>query len=73
MSNQTKQFSYWRKPRVKAETGLSSSTIYRLEKAKKFPQRYQLSAKIVAYRSNEVQEWMSSRLTANTAGGANNE
>ena len=55
------KFVYWRKTRIKAETGLSIATIYRLEKAGNFPSRYRLSSNIVAYRSDEVQAWMESR------------
>lgn len=42
-------------------TGLSRSTIFRLEAAGKMPPRYQLSARCVAWKLSEIQEFIDSR------------
>lgn len=42
-------------------TRLSRSTIWRLEKAGKFPRRRKLTAGSVAWLAREVQEWMEDR------------
>lgn len=42
-------------------TGLSKSTIWRLERAGQFPHRIQLSPGRVGYRRSEVEEWLDSR------------
>lgn len=52
---------------VQAMTGLSRSTIFRLEKAKKFPPRVRLTENSVAWRADEVREWCESRPLASTA------
>ncbi len=46
---------------VMSVTGLSQSTIYRLEQAGQFPQRLKLSERAVAWREEEVRGWMESR------------
>lgn len=50
-----------RKPEVEQRTGLSSSSIDRLEAAGNFPKRISLSPKAVGWFSNEVDEWIKSR------------
>ncbi len=47
---------------VKKLTGLSGSTLWRLEQKKEFPGSYQLSKNRVAYKSSEVTEWLESRM-----------
>lgn len=42
-------------------TGLSKSTIYRLEAAGQFPARVKLSERLVGWRSEEVSKWLSTR------------
>ena len=42
-------------------TGLSKSTIWRLERAGQFPLSIQLSAGRVGYRRSEVEHWLDSR------------
>lgn len=66
MEGQSKQFYYMRKPEVIKVTGMSGSSLYRLEKQKKFPRRFQISNNIVAWRSDQIFEWMSS---CNMVGG----
>lgn len=43
------------------KTGLSTVTIWRMEKRGEFPQRRQISANRVAYLESEVDDWMQSR------------
>ena len=50
-----------RKPSVRQKTGLSDSTIWRLEKASKFPQRVQLSLNAVAWYEHEIDAWLEQR------------
>lgn len=45
------------------ETGLSKTTIWRLERAGDFPARIRLSAGAVGYRRSEVKAWLESRQT----------
>ncbi len=42
-------------------TGLSRSTVFRLEREEKFPKRRQLGKKSVCWLSNEVDDWLASR------------
>jgi len=50
-----------RKPEVRKITGLSDSTLWRLEKAKKFPQRRRLSTSACGWLLSEVMAWVRSR------------
>lgn len=45
-------------------TGLSRMTIYRLELAGNFPKRRKLSQNSVAWREEEVEQWLNSRPVA---------
>ena len=54
---------------VIALTGLSQSTIYRLEQNRQFPQRLKLSERAVAWREEEIRSWMQSRENKNQVGG----
>jgi len=53
-----------RLPDVKARTGLSRSTIYKLESEGKFPQRIKLGERAVGWRSNDVDTWIATRVSA---------
>lgn len=44
-------------------TGLSRTTIWRLERAGEFPRRIRLSAGAVGYRMADIQAWLDSRKT----------
>ena len=46
---------------VVACTGLSRVTIWRLERAGKFPRRCQLSANAVGWLSSEIFQWLATR------------
>ena len=61
------QDRYIRKPEAAAITGLSEVTLWRLEKAGKFPRRRQLSKNSVGYLLSEVVAWMETRPTAGEA------
>lgn len=52
---------YLRLPEVRQMTGLSTSTIYRLEQDGAFPGRVRLGPRAVAWREDELAEWMASR------------
>lgn len=52
---------YIRFPGVKKITGLSRTTIWRLEKIGGFPRRRQLSAGAVGWLKAEIDHWMESR------------
>lgn len=47
--------------KVTEKTGLSRSTIYRLEAAGNFPKRVKLSEGAVAWHEAQVDEWMVER------------
>ena len=46
---------------VAESTGLSRTTIWRMQRAKKFPQQVQLSERRVGIPDNEISEWINSR------------
>jgi prophage regulatory protein len=51
-------------PAVRARTGLSRSTIWRLERQGSFPRHRRISRNVVAWVEDEVAEWMRSKLEA---------
>ncbi len=51
-----------RKPELRKITGLSDTTIWRLEKAQKFPKRRRLSYSAVGWLLSEVLDWVDSRI-----------
>jgi prophage regulatory protein len=53
--------SILRRPAVEQRTGLSASSIDRLEAAGNFPVRMQISPGCVGWMSNELDEWIASR------------
>ena len=46
-----------RKPETQSKVGLSDPTIYRLEKAGRFPKRIHLGGNSVGWLESEVNEW----------------
>ena len=52
---------------VKAITGLSRTTRWRLERAGKFPPRRVLSVNRVGWRATEIMAWLESRKPAESA------
>lgn len=55
---------------VKQMTGLSKSTIYRLEALGAFPKRVKLSVRASAWKSSEVARWLAERPRASSLGRA---
>ena len=58
----------FRKPQVRAMTGLGDSTIRRLVKTGEFPAPVQLSPRAVGWRSEAVVAWLEARQEANLPG-----
>ena len=54
--------SILRFPQVKDMTGLSRTTIWRLEQTGDFPKRVQLSPNAVGWRESEINNWQISRI-----------
>ena len=48
-------------------TGLARSTIYKLVRDGKFPQPVKLSARAVAWRSDDLRHWIDDRKTTDLA------
>lgn len=46
---------------VKTISGLSRSTIYRLEKDGKFPKRFKIGERAIGWSSKEIFEWVNKR------------
>ncbi|MGD9107590.1 MAG: AlpA family phage regulatory protein [Gammaproteobacteria bacterium] len=52
-------------PEVRKITGLSRSTIFRLERNGKFPKRKQISTQAVGWLLEEINKWIESRQSVN--------
>lgn len=52
-----------RLPEVLARTGLSKTTIQRLEAAGKFPRRRRIGTRAVAWVAGDIEAWLASRAT----------
>ncbi|QLA16100.1 helix-turn-helix transcriptional regulator [Desulfolutivibrio sulfoxidireducens] len=59
-----------RKPEVFNRTGLSPSTLNRMERAGKFPRRIQISTLCVGWVEAEVENWIMERAKARPGEGA---
>ena len=57
-----KQTHIYRLPDILKVTGLSSSTIWRLEKANQFPRRFKISPGAVGWRSHEINAWIDQKV-----------
>jgi len=55
---------FWRLPRVKAEVGLGTSSIYLLMAKGEFPRNFPLSRQARAWAAREVEAWKAARLAA---------
>jgi prophage regulatory protein len=62
-----------RLPEVKRLSGLSRSTIYRLESQGHFPARVRLSERATAWRATEIFSWLAARPRAATQPNPRNE
>ena len=56
-----KQDRVIRRPELLQLTGLSYSTIYRYERAGRFPRRLRLGDQAVGWWLSEVEDWLASR------------
>lgn len=54
-----------RLPQVIELTGLSKTTIHRMEAQGRFPRRRQIGARAVAWNAAEIEEWIRSRQLVN--------
>ena len=55
---------------VERLTGLSKSSVYRLEALGEFPTRVKLSARASAWKINEVTQWLAARPRAHSKSAA---
>ena len=69
---QTKKRRIIRKPELLARIGVSDATIWRWERAGKFPQRLQLGANSVGWFSDEVDEWGETKASERKGGDRGN-
>ena len=51
----------WLLPEVRFVTRLSVTSIWRLEKLRRFPQRLRISSKRVAWKASEIEAWLTAR------------
>lgn len=51
-------------PEVRARTGLSRSTIWRLERRGQFPRHHHISTNVVAWLESDIIHWMRATATA---------
>jgi prophage regulatory protein len=58
-----------RRKQVEEATGLSKATIYRLIVQHQFPKPFKLSERAVAWRLDEINDWISSRLKSSVMKG----
>lgn len=61
MSAMAKSNRFLRLPDVKAETGLSRTSIYREIAADRFPRQVRLTARAVGWWSDDIEAWKRSR------------
>lgn len=67
-TNQTQWHGILRLPEVMRLTGLSRSSVYRLESLGQFPARVKLSDSASGWKAEQVQEWINSRPLASHQG-----
>jgi len=62
-----------RKPELQKIIGLSDVTIWRMEKAGKFPKRISLGANSVGWFENDIEDWFADKAANRISLGANME
>lgn len=60
--------TFLKMPQVKAQVALCKAQIYKLMNQGLFPQSYKLTPKSVAWRSDEIEQWMESRMQSSAKG-----
>lgn len=60
-------YRYLRLPQVLELTGLGRDSVYRYIREGRFPVQRRITDRASAWRSDEIEAWMSSRPVANTA------
>ncbi len=68
-----RDFGYLRFPEVRQLTGLSRSTLWRMEREGAFPARRKLSARSVGWLASEVKIWTEQRTRVAYAAGGTSE
>lgn len=63
---QTGSYELWKLPTVIAKTTFSESSIYRLMHEGKFPKSLKIGARKVAWRSDEIEAFINSRVRSTT-------
>ena len=58
---------YLRLPEVLALIGVSWRTLLRWERQGRFPKRYKIGPRIVAWKQSEIKQWFAERETALTS------
>ncbi|NMM12449.1 MAG: AlpA family transcriptional regulator [Rhodoferax sp.] len=66
-STENTSISLMRLAQVSAKTGIARSTIYKLMAEGKFPKSVKVTAKSVAFPSNQIDQWIASRIAGATA------
>ncbi len=61
-------FRLMRKAEVMRTVGLRESMLRRLEKEGKFPRRIPLTRHAIAWKSNEIEDWMRAKVAAARGG-----
>ncbi len=62
------QEKFLRLPAVQALVPYSRSTIYRLAASGEFPKPFNLGARAVAWRSGDIESWISARIAKGSGG-----
>jgi prophage regulatory protein len=60
----TRPARFLRKIEVLSRTGLSGSTVWRLERAGKFPTHRQVSPHRIAWLESDIEDWIAPRVEA---------
>lgn len=60
-----------RRPEVESVTGLGRSTLYDWMSRGEFPQPVKLGTRLVAWRQSDIEQWLESRETRNSAASNN--
>jgi prophage regulatory protein len=63
-TNEHNMDRFLRRPEVEQITSLNETTIWREEKAGRFPKRYNLTKRTVGWLASEINDWMVSRTTS---------